>query len=44
LKFDVTNLSDESYYRPRQLNASAEQLLTAMPGRRFSITAKMNFK
>lgn len=43
LKLDVTNLTDEMFYRPRQYNANAGKLLNAAPGRRFSITAKMNF-
>jgi iron complex outermembrane recepter protein len=44
LKFDVNNLTDEDYYRPRQYNTSADTLYTAMPGRRYSFTAKMNFR
>lgn len=44
LKFDVTNVTDEDYYRPRQYNSSADMLYTAMPGRRYAVTAKMNFR
>ena len=44
LKFDVTNLTNEEYYRPRQYNTSADMLYTALPLRRYSFTAKMNFK
>jgi outer membrane receptor protein involved in Fe transport len=44
LKFDVTNLTDKDYYRPRQYNTAADMLYTAMPGRRFALTAKMNFR
>jgi iron complex outermembrane receptor protein len=43
-KVDVTNLTDKHYYRPRQLNGSAELLVTAMPLRRTNITAKYTFK
>lgn len=43
-KVDVTNLTNESYYRPRQLNGSAEMLLTAMPTRRTNVTAKYSFR
>ena len=44
IKLDVTNLTDETYYRPRQYNANSGKLLNAAPGRRISLTAKMNFK
>jgi len=44
LKFDVNNVTDEDYYRPRQYNTTADMLYTAMPGRRYSFTAKMNFR
>jgi iron complex outermembrane receptor protein len=44
LKFDVNNITDKDYYRPRQYNTAADMLYTAMPGRRYSFTAKMNFR
>lgn len=44
LKLDVTNLTNEYFYRPRQLNGSAELLVTAMPLRRTNLTAKYSFK
>lgn len=43
-KLDVTNLTDQHYYRPRQYNGSAGLLITAMPLRRFNATVKYNFK
>jgi outer membrane receptor protein involved in Fe transport len=42
-KLDVTNLTDESFYRPRLNNNAADMLLQAMPGRRYALTARMSF-
>jgi outer membrane receptor protein involved in Fe transport len=44
LKFDVNNITNEEYYRPRQYNTAADMLYTAMPLRRYSLTAKVNFR
>jgi outer membrane receptor protein involved in Fe transport len=44
LKFDVTNLTDESEYRPRLNNSAADILLQAMPGRRYAFTARVSFE
>ncbi len=44
LKFDVNNVTNEEYFRPRQYNTSSDMLYTAMPLRRYSFTAKMNFR
>lgn len=43
-KLDATNLANKHYYRPRQYNGSAGQLITAMPLRRLNLTVKYNFK
>jgi outer membrane receptor protein involved in Fe transport len=44
VKFDVTNLTDEHAYRPRQYNGSAGELITAMPLSRYNLTTRFNFK
>jgi hypothetical protein len=44
VKFDVTNLTDEHAYRPRQYNGSAGELITAMPLARYNLTTRFNFK
>jgi iron complex outermembrane receptor protein len=43
-KMDVTNITNKNYYRPRQYNGSAGELITAMPLRRFNFTVKYGFK
>jgi iron complex outermembrane receptor protein len=44
LKLDITNLTNEDYYRPRQYSTNSDSLYTALPLRRYAFTAKMNFK
>lgn len=44
LKLDITNLTNEEYYRPRQYSTNSDSLYTALPLRRYAFTAKMNFK
>ncbi len=44
VKFDVTNLTNEHAYRPRQYNGSAGELITAMPLSRYNVTTRFNFK
>jgi iron complex outermembrane receptor protein len=44
IKLDVTNLTDEHAYRPRQYNGSAGELITAMPLARYNLTTRFNFK
>ncbi|MEJ1963200.1 MAG: TonB-dependent receptor [Gammaproteobacteria bacterium] len=44
VKLDVTNLTDEYAYRPRQYNGSAGELITAMPLARYNLTTRFNFK
>lgn len=43
-KFDVTNVTDERYYNPRLYVNAADMLLSAMPGRSYALTAKVNFR
>jgi outer membrane receptor protein involved in Fe transport len=43
LKFDVLNLFDESYFKPRTGDTLGEALLQAMPDRRWQATVKVSF-
>jgi outer membrane receptor protein involved in Fe transport len=43
VKYDVLNLLDERYFRPRTGDTLGDPLVSAMPGRRWQVTLRMRF-
>jgi iron complex outermembrane recepter protein len=43
VKYDVLNVLDERYFRPRTGDTLGDPLVSAMPGRRWQITLRMRF-
>jgi outer membrane receptor protein involved in Fe transport len=43
VKYDVLNMFDERYFRPRTGDTLGDPLVSAMPGRRWQITLRMRF-
>lgn len=43
VKYDVLNVFDERYFRPRTGDTLGDPLVSAMPGRRWQITLRMRF-
>jgi outer membrane receptor protein involved in Fe transport len=43
VKYDVLNLLDERYFRPRTGDTLGDSLVSAMPGRRWQVTLRMRF-